>query len=154
MVNFVIVKDEDGIDLQDSDFRRLRRYLAPHLFAWPDEDEPDTYPLPTDLVPEEKWDHLMTLPTDVALKSSSYEGSAISRLATLDSDWIFSWPQPGEAHFMEEVSLLAGEEFNALVFNALHGYYRQAIGCLRNALETLMVAAGFAVTGNQELFNR
>jgi len=55
---------------------------------------------------------------------------------------------------MEEVSLLAGEEFNALVFNALHGYYRQAIGCLRNALETLIAAAGLAVTGNQELFDR
>jgi len=37
---------------------------------------------------------------------------------------------------MEEVSLLAGEEFNALVFNALHGCYRQAIGCLRNAMLT------------------
>jgi hypothetical protein len=63
-------------------------------------------------------------------------------------------PEPGEAPFMEEVSLLAGEEFNALVFNALHGYYRQAIGCLRNALETLIAGAGLAVTGNQELFKR
>jgi hypothetical protein len=76
----------------------------------------------------------MTLPTDVALKSSSYEGSTISRLATLDSEWIFSWPDPGEAPFMEEVSLLAGEEFNALVFSAMHGYYRQAIGWLRATL--------------------
>ncbi len=50
--------------------------------------------------------------------------------------------------------LLAGEELNALVFNALHGYYRQAIGCLRNALETLIAAAALAVTGKQELFNR
>lgn len=96
----------------------------------------------------------MTLPTDVALKSSSYEGSTVSRLATLDSEWIFSWPDPGAAPFMEEVSLLAGEEFNALVFNAMHGYYRQAIGCLRNALEILIAAAGLAVTENQELFNR
>jgi hypothetical protein len=126
---------------------------APHLFAWPDEDEPGSYPPPTDLVPKEQWDHLMILPTDVALKSSSYEGSTIPRLATLDSAWIFSWPEPGEAPFMEEVSLLAGEEFNALVFNALHGYYRQAIGCLRNAIETLIAAAALAVTGNQELFN-
>lgn len=94
------------------------------------------------------------LPTDVALKSSGYEGATIFRLSSLDSDWIFSWPEPGEAPFMEEVSLLAGEEFNALAFNALHGYYWQAIGCLRNALETLIVAAGLAVTGNEELFDR
>ena len=150
----MIVKDEDGIDLQNGDFRRLRRYLAPHLFAWPGGDESGTYPPPTDLVPEEQWDHLMILPTDVALKSSSYEGSAISRLAMLDSEWIFSWPDPGESPFMDEVSLLAGEEFNALVFNAMRGYYRQAIGCLRNALEILIAAAGLAVTENQELFNR
>ena len=96
----------------------------------------------------------MTLPTDVALKSSGYEGSTISRLAMLDTGWIFSWPDAGQAPFMEEVSLFAGEEFGALVFNALHGYYRQAIGCLRNAFETLITAAGLAVTGNQELFNR
>lgn len=148
------MKDEDGVELQDDDFRRVRRYLSPHLFALPREDEPGTYRPPNDLVPEEHWDHITTLPTDVALKSSSYEGSTISRLAELDSDWIFSWPEPGEAPFMEEVSLLAGEEFNALVFNALHGYYRQAIGCLRNALETMIVATGLAVTGNQQLFNR
>jgi hypothetical protein len=55
---------------------------------------------------------------------------------------------------MEEASVLAGEEFDALVFNAVHGYYRQAIGCLRNALETLMVAAGLAVTGNEPLFDK
>ncbi len=148
----MLVKQEDGVDLSGDDFRQLRRYLAPHLFAWPSEDESETYPPASDLVPEENWDHIMTLPTDVALKSSSYEGSAISRLAILESNWIFSWPEAGEAPFMEEVALLAGEEFSALVFNALHGYYRHAIGCLRNALETLTVAAGLAVRGNRPMF--
>ena len=95
----------------------------------------------------------MTLPTDVALRSSSNEGSTIARLATLESQWISSWPEVGEAPFMGEVVLLADEEFDALVFNALHGYYRQAIGCLRNALETMMAAAGLALTNNHELFD-
>src|SRR5215831_3604939 len=134
--------------------RRIRRYLAPHLFAWPDDGEPETYPPPSDLIPEESWDQVMTLPTDVALRSSSYEGSAIARLATLESQWISSWPQVGEAPFMDEVVLLVDEEFDALVFNALHGYYRQAIGCLRNALETMIVAAALAVTNNRELFDQ
>lgn len=116
------MKEEDGVDLARGDFRRIRRYLTPRLFAWPDDDEPQTYPPPSDLIPEERWDHVMTLPTDVALKSSSYEGSAIARLAALESQWIFSWPEVGEAPFMEEVALLADEEFDALVFNALHGY--------------------------------
>ena len=148
------MKDEDGIDLPEGDFRRLRRYLAPWLFALPGGDEGKIYPPPSDLVPEETWDGVMTLPTDVALKSSSYEGSLISRLATLHSEWIFSWPDPGEAPFMEEAALLAGEEFDALVFNALHGYYRQAVGCLRNAVETLIVAASLAATNNQVLFDQ
>ncbi|MGH3402148.1 MAG: hypothetical protein ACRDRJ_06460 [Streptosporangiaceae bacterium] len=146
------MKDEDGVDLDRDDFRKYRRYLAPHLFAWPDEDEPSAYPAPSDLIPEESWDHAMTLPTDVALRSSSYEGSAVARLSTLESQWIYSWPELGEAPFMEEVALLADEEFDALVFNALHGYYRQAIGCLRNALETMMAAAALAVTNNRDLF--
>jgi hypothetical protein len=81
----------------------------------------------------------MVLPTDVALKTSSYAGSAAAQLEALNSDWVFSWPGPGQASFMDEVCLLAGEEFDALVFNALHGYYRQAIGCLRNALETMTI---------------
>ncbi len=47
---------------------------------------------------------MMIPPTDVTLKSSSYQGSTISRLARLDSDWISSWPEPGQAPFMEEVA--------------------------------------------------
>jgi hypothetical protein len=146
------VKNEDGIDLQPGDFRTLRRYLAPWLFA--DSDDATTYPPPSDLMPEKQWDTVEVLPTDVALKTSSYAGSRAARLADLWSDWVSSWPGLGQAPFMEEASLLAGEEFQALTFNALHGYYRQAIGCLRNSLETLTVAAGLAVTGNMALFTQ
>lgn len=150
--NVARMKDEDGIDLSDGDFRRVRRYLAPWLFA--DGDEGTTYPPPSDLVPEESWDHVMVLATDVVLKTSSYEGAAFARLSQLETDWIFSWPSVGQAAFMEEPTYLAGEEFSALVVNAVHGYYRQAIGCLRNALEVLAIAAGLAVTNNTNLFDK
>ena len=53
---------------------------------------------------------------------------------------------------MDYPALIAGEEFDALVFNALHGYYRQAIGCLRISLETLTMAAAFATTTDTESF--
>jgi hypothetical protein len=149
-----LVKDEDGIDLPEGDFRGRRRYLAPWLFALPGDDGVRTYPPPSDLVSEETWDGVMILPTDVALKTSSWEGSLICRLAALHSEWIFSWPTDGEAPFMEEAALLAGEEFDALVFNTLHGYYRHAIACLRTALEALIVSASLAVTNNQTLFDR
>lgn len=142
------MKEEDGVDLPKGDFRSLRRYLHPQLFAGNDDDAQDYIP-PTDLIGEDSWDGIMVLPTDVALKSTSYAGSLISRLHSLHSDWIFSWPdEEKDAPFMLETSLLVGEEFDALVFNATSGYYRQAIGCLRNALETLTVAASLAVHPN------
>ena len=142
------MKGEDGVDLPLGDFRTRRRYLHPQLFAGNDDDAQD-YISPTDLIAEESWDGVMVLPTDVALKSTSYAGSLIARLHSLHSDWIFSWPDEEEdAPFMFETSLLAGEEFDALVFNATSGYYRQAIGCLRNALESLTVAASLSVHPN------
>ena len=148
------VKDGDAIDLAEDDFRRARRYLAPWNFAWPgDDDRTTTYPPPSDLVSREAWDGVMDLPTDVALKSSSYHGSVVARLYELHSQWIFSWPETGEAPYVEEAALLAGEEFDALVFNALHGWYRQALGCLRNAFETLAVASALAATQNEKHFH-
>ena len=49
--------------------------------------------------------------------------------------------------------MLAGEEFDALVFNALHGWYRQALGCLRNALEIMIVATACSATANAQLYS-
>lgn len=122
---------KDRVDLDHADFRRKRSYLAPHLFLGGKKG--DTYPPPSDLIPIDRWAGIMDLPTDVALRTSGFDGSLIARLAGLHSDWIFSWPPVDGAPYMEEPALLAGEEFDALVFNAMHGYYRQAIGCLRNA---------------------
>lgn len=140
----------DRVQLDASDFRRLRAYLAPRVF-YPYEDGPPDPP-PSDLMDADAWESVMAAPTDVALRTSSYTGSAAARLQELQSDWIFSWPEVGDAPFMDEVCLLAGEEYDAVVFNAVHGYYRQAIGCLRNALETMTIAAGLAVTNNTPLF--
>jgi hypothetical protein len=146
------VRDEDAIDLPDDDFRRLRRLLAPHVFA--DAGTGIDLP-PTELVNSSSWDGLMDLPTDVALRGSSHEGRTVDALHHLTHVWTFQLPmQPSEAPFMSDAALLTGEEFDALAFIAIHGYYRQALGCLRNALEVLTVAAGLAVTGNSGLLQR
>lgn len=142
----------DRVPLPLEDFRRERAYLSPSVFFWAD-GEPQGWPPPTDLINSESWHGIMDLATHVALESSSYDGSTISRMARLHSDWIFSWPDVGTAPFMEFPALAAGEEFEALVFNALHGYYRQAIGCLRVALEILAIAAAFAVQGDTVSFD-
>ena len=54
---------------------------------------------------------------------------------------------------MQAPGLIAFEEFDAAVFNAIHGYYRQAFNCMRNVLETLAIAAGLAVTKNAVEFD-
>lgn len=143
--------DEDRLSLPEDDFRRERALLAPHVFALPG-DEQD-FP-PRDLVSREDWSGVMDLPTDVALRTSSHQGQTFASLHHLNSGWIFSWPDPGKAPLMDEPMLLAGEKFDALVFNAVHGYYRQAIGCLRNALEVMTVATGLALTRNRRLFEQ
>ena len=134
------------------DHRRLRAFLAPHVF-YPYDEQETSYPPADDVMDREAWEGVMDLATDVALKTSSYSGSVAARLHDLHSDWIFSWPtEEDAAPFMFEVALLAGEEIDALVFNATRGFYRQALGCLRNALETMAIAAGLAVTNNTALF--
>ena len=94
------------------------------------------------------------LPTDVVLKTTSYEGSWASSVHRLASDWIDVCPEgPASAPFMHGPSLTAYEEFDAVVFNAVHGYFRQALGCLRNVLETMTAAAAMAITNNTAKFN-
>ncbi|MFJ9902031.1 hypothetical protein ACIRVK_03815 [Streptomyces sp. NPDC101152] len=143
--------ESDYIHLPEEDFRRQRFLFAPHLFALSSE-EPDLPP--RDLVPRDDWDSVMNLPTDVVLRTSSHQGNTFAALHQLESGWVFSWPDPGVCPSMDEIQLLAGEEFDALVFNAVHGYYRQAVGCLRNALEVMTVGAALTVHSNPELYEK
>lgn len=145
--------NDEVAKLPPHDFRRERQYLPPSAWGCIEGDITDIYGPPQDLVLEEIWRGVMDLPTDVALESTSQEGSRIARLHRLHSDWIFSWPEEDEAPFVEMPTLLAGEEFDALVFNAVHGWYRQALGCLRNALEILTVSAGLAVRNDRRIFD-
>jgi hypothetical protein len=146
------VNDEDRVQLPMDDFRQLRALFAPHLFADPGTGHESP---PSDLVSREAWEGVIDLPTDVLLRTTSHEGSSVDVLHGLGSMWTFLTPmEEQQAPYLFEAALLAGEEFDALVFIALHGYYRQALGCLRNALEVLTVGAGLAVTHNAALFAR
>lgn len=146
------MNDEDRIQLPPDDFRRERALLSPELFA----DPGDGHDLPpTDLVSKDAWTGLIDLPTDVLLRTTSHEGSSVDVLHKLGSMWIFLTPmEEHQAPYLFEAALLAHEEFDALAFIVLHGYYRQALGCLRNALEVLTVGAGLAVTNNAGLFTK
>jgi hypothetical protein len=145
-----VADENDRVPLPADDFRRERAFLAPHLFA-----DPGTgHEPPTEMVSQRPWKGVIDLPTDVLLRTTSHEGRTFDELADLSSLWTFMTPmEEAPAPYVFDAALLAGEEFDALTFIGPHGYYRQAFGCLRNALEVLTVGAGLAVTGNQNLFN-
>jgi hypothetical protein len=115
------------LDLED--FRAIRKVLEPTDFALGSED-PD--PPPTDLIPIAVWDGIMTLPGDVAIRTTSYQGDRIALLYELWSDWIRVMPHRG---FLSVCMLDAADDFAAALFNLLHGFYKQAIAALRNALD-------------------
>jgi hypothetical protein len=62
-----------NVDLDD--FRAIRRVLEPDDFVVTD-GKPD--PPSTDLIDQEAWDHITTLPGHVVITTTSYQGSKIA----------------------------------------------------------------------------
>lgn len=140
----------DHVRLPRLDYRRTRCFLAPHVFAFGG-DTPD----PSDLMDQEHWEHVMHLADDVALRTSSHTGSAAAGMSALAYAWLLAFPEdPADAPYVHEVALSAHEEFEAMTFIALHGFYRQALGCLRNAVELMTHAAALAIRDDKATFDR
>jgi len=117
--------------LNPEDFRSYRLILDPDDFALGDE-EPD--PPPTDLVSREVWEGIMTLPGDVAIRTTSHQGTRAAVLHELWGAWIdVTHPEGIIAEAMAE----GGDELEAALFNLLHGFYKQAIAALRSAIEVM-----------------
>lgn len=140
----LVSRPQDHRALPEDDFRRERSYLADHVFAVVGGGE-----VPSDAVPQEAWEHIMHLPTDVLLRTTDYLGTMVDDLHEQGGAWIFAWPDElVKAPFMFDVALNASDEFQAAPFIAMHGWYRQATAGLRNALEGMTLAAAFAVRGD------
>lgn len=81
----------------------------------------------TDLAPEDTWRELISLPTDVLLRTTDRRGKQIAQMNDLWSSWIEMLPlQEKEAPFIFDAGWDAADDFNASVFVTVHGYYRQA----------------------------
>jgi hypothetical protein len=132
--------------LDDGDFRAYRKILEPDDFALSD-GEPD--PPPTDLISEDVWDGIMTLPDDVAIRTTSFQGDRVSLLHELWAGWIDVLPVGG---VLSEASLDVSDDFAASTFNLVHGYYKQAIATLRSALETMVFASSCELTGSMNVW--
>ncbi|KVC95997.1 hypothetical protein WI78_18390 [Burkholderia ubonensis] len=120
--------------LDFDDFRARRKVLEPDDFASSD-GEPD--PPPSDLISEEAWDGIMTLPCDVAIRTTSHLGEWVELLHDLWAGWVESFPRRS---IIADAMLDCADDFSAALFNLLHGFYKQAIGALRNALEATVLA--------------
>ncbi len=123
------------------DFRARRRVLVAEDFAYGGDDIP-----PQDLIDRYTWEGLTTLATDVAIRTSDHNGTRLKLLYTLWGHWLRAMPVPTEGakptdDMTFEPMLDAADEFQAATFNALHGFYRQSIGCARNALELVAVGS-------------
>lgn len=121
--------------LPTTDFRAVRIVLENDDFALAP-DDPD--PAPNDLVDEETWGTLFRLPDTVAYFTSNDHGRELRSMSKLWGEFINQLSP--EIH--DEISsgiMSASDEFQAATFNALGGYYRVAIDCLRSALESVTI---------------
>jgi len=108
---------------------------------------------PDDLIDEEAWDGQFALPTDVLLRTTTKQGRMASDMYDQWGAWVSATPlEPRESEFMFAPAVDAVDEFHASPFVAAHGWYRQATAALRNALETMVLAAAFAVRADKRGF--
>ena len=65
--------------------------------------------------------------------------------------WLERLPSDvGDAPFMFNAGWDAADDFNAAIFTLAHGYYRQSMGSLRNAMDRLTIAVGFGARQDKE----
>jgi hypothetical protein len=120
--------------LEATDFRARRMVLEPDDFALTD-GKPE--PAPTDLVSPKVWHGIMDIADDVAIQTTSHQGSRIELLYELWGAWLEIMPTNC---ILGYAMLDCSDDFAASIMSLLHGFYRQAVGTLRSALETMVFA--------------
>lgn len=121
--------------------------LEPDDFALSN-GEPD--PPPSDLIDPEVWHGILDLPDDVSIRTSDHHGTALAEMYRLWGAWIESIGDTQDLLF--DSMLDAMDEYQAFIFNMLHGYYRQAVGSMRNALELVAIGASCQVANKSSDF--
>lgn len=124
-----------------SDFRARREILRPSDFAI----GPRKQVKPTDLITRDDWRQLTILPDDVAVRTSNHNGTQLYHLVGLQAEWLDAVGDD-TSEFLYTPILDAANEFEAASFDALHGYYRQALAGLRSACDSVSIAAACQVT--------
>jgi len=131
-----------------TDFRAVRVVLEPEEFAM----GPKTERPPSDIIDKDSWHGIMNLPDDVAIRTSNHNGSTIRDVYALSGAWLESIGEDNDS--LSETMIDTIDEFQSITFNSLHGFYRQAIASLRNALELVAVGAYCQTCNKQHEFSK
>jgi hypothetical protein len=120
-------------------------------------DEPD--PAPTDLISEESWHSIVSLPDDVAVRTTNYYGSVVSDFWSYWDQWnclsgALQEAEEGRLSPVAHVAIDAGDELQASIYNAMVGFYRVAFSCVRNVLEYLTVGLRLELANDVTTFDR
>ncbi|MHB1846317.1 MAG: hypothetical protein ACYCWW_15950 [Deltaproteobacteria bacterium] len=124
------------------DFRAHRDYLPDDAFALV-EGGPDPE---LDRISLEAWRGVFALTDDVALRTTSFQGTIAEHCHDAWVALVYSFPQDrSDESPMFEALLDLADHLQAASFSALHGYYRQAFATLRSAEEQMIVTTRFAL---------
>jgi len=123
------------------DFRTLRVRLPPDAFLVGPEG-PD--PPPEDLIEENVWNSIVSLPDYVSLRTSDNHGTELRAMWELWGSWIESLGDEQDA--MWYTMLDTADELQACIYNSLCGFYRVTASCLRSALELTTIGAYFQLS--------
>lgn len=142
--------------LDRSDFRAVRQILTGDDFAV--SEGPDYDELMTAMVDRDVWFGIQELPDTVAVATSGQHGPELKLQHGLQGEWIHWIAYDADDNLISdvvrEVAFDAETEWAAATFAALHGYYRQAIGTLRNALEGCVTAARYQHDPKNPLYEK
>lgn len=123
--------------MSQDDFRATRHVLEKDDFAL-SSDEPD--PPPADLIDPGIWHHITDLPDDVLIRTTDRFGRLIRYMNEVCSAWIFAI-RTDSRDPINSVMLDCVDDFDAAVYNSIHGFYRQAIGSMRSVVELICIGA-------------
>ena len=103
-----------------------------------------------DRIDKATWDSVVTLPDDVAVRTTNYHGSAIRHLHDLWGAWIECYGENNDCLF--PVMLDAADDFQAATYAALTGYYRLSVSAARSALELVAIGTWAQICGKRQDF--
>jgi hypothetical protein len=130
---------------QNSDFRSKRSKLPPDAFALhPDGPEPP----PRDIVKEDIWQEITSLPDDVSIRTSDDYGTELKAMIELWGSAIDMCTETGDAWFMSSLDI--ADSLHACIFNSICGFYRVAASCLRATIDVLIAGTYLQLEGTME----